>query len=559
MMSHSLDIKGNNIIHDFDPFISFYNPENDHTLSNNYFLTRKHHMKLSLRIVKFNEHLVQNDTHITGWSGIKFFLEFNTSLFKHRRTIHRKKPLTTFGRRKPSIFFFSHNLYYLSSRFMRYRNLLVKVRKTYYHNITFFRQVRPLNRYLFFHLFLKLHHFSFRLPLWIKAIYKKRYIFFLYYIGFRISVYKRALIKPLDGPKPWKAFFYDPFKIRNLMHRNHKRKHRARQRVRLLNHYLSKRKRNWKTTYHLKRYTPEFRAQTKLIIQAFKSNHGNKRLFLLDMLSRTVSYRLVNYRKRLGKKNGFFMRLRRLRRLLRNYLRAFPKLQYHRRINRNQHLVPMKLRSLKKQEAILVKKHRYTNGVISLKPSLLRFNPKIKRFKRYFSHFKRKKRIPRWLKPKRYIKRRTVPKVYYPSYRIVYLRRRMFIKQSFRMTKMRRKLRLVLVDHRLFRHYCRFIKSIRKKPKMLNYYLRKRVLRQRRYLRANYRRVRRVFHGYNKRLNKRLMRKQIVIIKNPLRAAKKASKKIFIRYKPWIARWKLMNKLVRFFYTEQIINPILKQ
>jgi hypothetical protein len=528
MMSHSLDIKGNNIIHDFDPFISFYNPENDHTLSNNYFLTRKHHMKLALRIVKFNEHLVQNDTHITGWSGIKFFLEFNTSLFKHRRTIHRKKPLTAFGRLKPSIFFFSHNLYYLSSRFMRYRNLLVKVKKTYYHNITFFRQVRPLNRYLFFNLFLKLHHLSFRLPLWIKAIYKKRYILFLYYLGFRISVYKRALIKPLDGPKPWKAFFFDPFKIRNLMHRNHKRKHRARRRVHLLNHYLNKRKHNWKTTYHLKTYTPEFRAQTKLIIQAFKSNHGTKRL------PRTVSYRLVNYIKRLGKKHGFFMRLRRL---LRNYFWPFPKLQYHRRIKRNKHLDPKKLRTLERQRAIVVKNHLYTNGVISLKPSILSFNSKSKKFKRDFSHFKWKKRIPRWLKPKRYRKRRIVPKVYY-------LRKRRFSKKRRRIATKKREftdmlLKSVLKEDRL-RPY--LIKFMSKKPFELDF------------ISDTTLRVKRIFYGYNKRLNRRLLKKQIVIIRDPVLERAKVSKKRFTRYNTWIARWKLMNKLVRAFYVESLNN-----
>jgi len=532
MMSHSLDIKGNNTIHDFDPFISFYNPENDHTLSNNYFFTRKHHMKLALRIVKFNEHLVQNDTHITGWSGIKFFLEFNTSLFKHRRTIHRKKPLTAFGRLKPSIFFFSHNLYYLSSRFMRYRNLLVKVKKTYYHNITFFRQVRPLNRYLFFNLFLRLHHFSFRLPLWIKAIYKKRYILFLYYLGFRISVYKRALIKPLDGPKPWKAFSFDPFKIRNLMRRNHKRKRRARRRVHLLHHYLNKRKHNWKTKYRLN--IPELRAQTRLIIQAFQANHGTKRL------PRTVSYGLVNHIKTLSKKHGLFMRLRRL---LWHY---FPKLQDHHRIERNKPLNLKKLRILERHRAMVVKTHLYTNGVISLKPSIFDFKSKINRFKPIFSHIKWKKR---WLKPKRYRKRRIVPKVYYRGKRIVYLRRR----------RRREKRRIIAKKRREFTN--KLLKSVLKEDSLEQYYSvmnsrSKRVLRPRDYISKTTLKVKSILYGYNKRVNRRLIRKQIVIKWDPVLERAKASKKRFTRYHPWITRWKLMNRLARCFYSGTLKNSL---
>jgi len=108
-------------------------------------------MKLSARSIAFRYDLVKNDNFLTVFNGIKIFFEIDSKTCYHRVKSRKYHPLSTFGRKKPSIFFYVNNLYYLTHRFMRFRNQVLKIRKKHYHSISFFRQVRPLNRLFFFY------------------------------------------------------------------------------------------------------------------------------------------------------------------------------------------------------------------------------------------------------------------------------------------------------------------------------------------------------------------------------------------------------------------------
>lgn len=209
------------ILHDSDPYIRFYNPENSSVLGSNYFVTRNRLMKLCVRSISFRYNQQRSDNYMTIFSGVKEFFEINTRLFYHRLKEHKVQPLSTFGRKKPGIFLYAHNLYYLTHRFMRFRNLLVKLRRCQYHDISFFRQLRPLNRRLFFTLFEKLTKFSFKLPVWIMYNFKRKHVLRIFYLGFAIFLRNHPLRQFLSR----RSRQYQPQHKQKIRYRRQTRNH----------------------------------------------------------------------------------------------------------------------------------------------------------------------------------------------------------------------------------------------------------------------------------------------------------------------------------------------
>jgi hypothetical protein len=243
----------------------FYAPEDRTFLYSNFYVKRNRTMKLCGKVTAFREDLVKRDYMCTVFNGLKTFLIIHTGLLTHLRNVSSFTPLTATGlakARTKNIFFTYSDLLYHTGSSLLFRNVKLRMyrRKQHYMISSFIRQVRPLNKLLFFTYFDKLKGFSFKTPLYITIKRYKPQKFKVRYLGFKIfyknfyksrfSFFKRSLRvykRPL-GKVPssrWKAFF----RLKNRKYRVKRNLRQVKKRNRKL---LKKRNQKWYKQRNLK-------------------------------------------------------------------------------------------------------------------------------------------------------------------------------------------------------------------------------------------------------------------------------------------------------------------
>jgi hypothetical protein len=163
-------------------------------LYTNRYLRRNKTLKLSCRVTAFTEDLVAHDYKVTLYNMLKTFFILNTGLLNFYRNSADYKPLVASSIAKfkyADIFYTYPNMLYHMAQDLLYRNIAIKLDPSnkQFSLPVFIKQVRSLNKLLFFSLFTNLKKISFNTPVFITYKRYKNYKFTVWYLGIKFIIY----------------------------------------------------------------------------------------------------------------------------------------------------------------------------------------------------------------------------------------------------------------------------------------------------------------------------------------------------------------------------------
>jgi hypothetical protein len=179
--------------HNAKTYLDYYYPETLDFLYSGSYVKRKHQMKMCNRAVAYTFDNVRNDFFVNIYNNTKTILMFNTGLVKSLIRDHQYFALQESGlakRRFKGLFIFEKNLLFSTHIDFRFRNYLIKLKalRQQYALVGSKRLARPLNKLLFFTLFIKLKRFSFKLPHFIYYRHWVSYVLWILHLGFFLFV-----------------------------------------------------------------------------------------------------------------------------------------------------------------------------------------------------------------------------------------------------------------------------------------------------------------------------------------------------------------------------------
>lgn len=185
------------ILQDTDQFTKVYAPERYSRFYSGFLLKRGRRMKQGLYVTAITKSLVKNDYVATFTNSLKTYSERNLLILRYlRKSIKTiKYPMTLYGRlKKEKIFFRVLNMLFFTHRLMPFRNLNLKLSKSYF-TFNKYDSSRSLNKQMMFNIWLNIKRFTFDKPFIIHPRRRKFWKKFLFiFSGFKLIYQKYRLL-----------------------------------------------------------------------------------------------------------------------------------------------------------------------------------------------------------------------------------------------------------------------------------------------------------------------------------------------------------------------------